>query len=178
MSANFRPSGSSPLAFTFGPSLKLMPMRGSMLPGEAEWEFACRAGSQTRFHFGDDDERLVEFANVADTAAREKKLASVTLAGSDGFPYSAPVGRFKPNPCGLYDMHGNVWEFCEDNYGKYAALPKERNALQTVVQGEIRPVMRGGAWHLTGSDCRCANRFIVGSTGRYATGGFRVLCLP
>ena len=153
-------------------------IREVRLPGEAEWEFACRAGSQTRFHFGDDDERLVEFANVADTAAREKKLASVTLNGSDGFPFSAPVGRFKPNPFGLYDMHGNVWEFCEDHYGKYSALPKERNALQTVRQGEIRPVMRGGAWHLTGSDCRCANRFIVGSTGRYATGGFRVLCMP
>ncbi|MFM7071132.1 MAG: formylglycine-generating enzyme family protein, partial [Planctomycetota bacterium] len=148
------------------------------LPGEAEWEFACRAGSQTRFFFGDDDERLVEFANVADAAAREKKLAPVTLDGSDGFPFSAPVGRFKPNPFGFYDMHGNVWEFCEDFYGKYSALPKERNALQTIRQGEIRPVMRGGAWHLTGSDCRCANRFIVGSTGRYATGGFRVLCLP
>ena len=153
-------------------------IREVRLPGEAEWEFACRAGSQTRFNFGDDDERLVEFANVADTAAREKKLASVTLNGSDGFPFSAPVGRFKPNPFGLYDMHGNVWEFCEDHYGKYSALPKERNALQTVRQGEIRPVMRGGAWHLTGSDCRCANRFVVGSTGRYATGGFRVLCMP
>jgi formylglycine-generating enzyme required for sulfatase activity len=102
----------------------------------------------------------------------------VTLNGSDGFPFSAPVGRFKPNPFGLYDMHGNVWEFCEDYYGKYSALPSERNALQTVRQGEIRPVMRGGAWHLTGADCRCANRFIVGSTGRYTTGGFRVLCLP
>ncbi|MBM4005879.1 MAG: formylglycine-generating enzyme family protein [Planctomycetes bacterium] len=153
-------------------------VREVRLPGEAEWEFACRAGSQTRFFFGDDDERLVEFANVADAAAREKKLAPVTLNGSDGFPFSAPVGRLQPNPFGLYDMHGNVWEFCEDFYGKYSALPKERNALQTVQQGEIRPVMRGGAWHLTGSDCRCANRFIVGSTGRYATGGFRVLCLP
>jgi formylglycine-generating enzyme required for sulfatase activity len=153
-------------------------IREVRLPGEAEWEFACRAGSQTRFFFGDDDERLVEFANVADAAAREKKLAPVTLNGNDGFPFSAPVGRFKPNPFGLYDMHGNVWEFCEDFYGRYSALPKERNALQTVRQGEIRPVMRGGAWHLTGSDCRCANRFIVGSTGRYATGGFRVLCLP
>ena len=153
-------------------------IREVRLPGEAEWEFACRAGSQSRFHFGDDDERLVEFANVADAAAREKKLAPVTLAGNDGFPFSAPVGRFKPNRLGLYDMHGNVWEFCEGYYGKYSALPKERNALQTVQQGEGRPVMRGGAWHLTGSDCRCANRFIVGSTGRYATGGFRVICMP
>ncbi|MBM3830831.1 MAG: formylglycine-generating enzyme family protein [Verrucomicrobia bacterium] len=152
-------------------------IREVRLPGEAEWEFACRAGSQTRFHFGNDDDRLIEFANVADAAARDRKLASVTLPGRDGYPFSAPVGRFKPNSFGLYDMHGNVWEFCEDFYGKYSALPKERNALQTVRQGEIRPVMRGGAWHLTGADCRSANRFIVGSTGRYATGGFRVLCL-
>ncbi|MSR55432.1 MAG: formylglycine-generating enzyme family protein [Gemmataceae bacterium] len=153
-------------------------LREVRLPGEAEWEFACRAGSQTRFHFGDDDEKLTEYANVADASANEKKLAPVTLRGNDGFPFSAPVGRFKPNPFGLYDMHGNVWEFCDDYYGKYSALPKERNAIQTVKQGEVRPVMRGGAWHLTGGECRCANRFIVGSTGRYATGGFRVLCLP
>jgi formylglycine-generating enzyme required for sulfatase activity len=75
-------------------------------------------------------------------------------------------------------MHGNVWKFCEDFYGKCADLPKERNSLQTVKQGEGRPVMRGGAWHLAGVDCRCANRYIVGLTGRYATSGFRVLCLP
>lgn len=148
------------------------------LPGEAEWEFACRAGSSSRFFFGDDEEQLVQYANVADASAREKNTASLTLAGRDGFPYSAPVGMFKPNPFGLYDMHGNVWEYCEGYYGKYSDLPKERNALQMTMQREGRPVMRGGAWHLTGRDVRCANRYIVGATGRYATGSFRVLCLP
>lgn len=148
------------------------------LPGEAEWEFACRAGSRSRFFCGDDEEQLVAYANVADACAREKKLAQVTLRGEDGYPFSAPVGMFKPNPFGLYDMHGNVWEFCEGYYGKYSALPKTGNALQTVLQGEGRPVKRGGAWHLTGFDCRCANRRICASTGRYSTAGFRVLCIP
>jgi formylglycine-generating enzyme required for sulfatase activity len=148
------------------------------LPGEAEWEFACRAGSRSRFFCGDDEEQLVAYANVADACAREKKLAPITLRGEDGYPFSAPVGMFKPNPFGLYDMHGNVWEFCEGYYGKYSALPKTGNALQTVLQGEGRPVKRGGAWHLTGFDCRCANRRICGSTGRYSTAGFRVLCIP
>ncbi len=159
---------------TLGP----VQLREVRLPGEAEWEFACRAGAQTRFFFGDNEEDLVQYANVADACALEKSLAPLTLAGRDGFPFSAPVGKFKPNRFGLYDMLGNVWEYCEGYYGKYSALPSARNALQTTQQGEARPVMRGGAWHLVGADCRSAKRFVVGATGRYVTGGFRVLCLP
>lgn len=147
------------------------------LPGEAEWEFACRAGSAGRFSFGDDDERLAEFANVADGTAKGKFPDWKGIQPKDGHVFAAPVGQFQPNGFGLYDMHGNVWEFCEDYYGRYSALPKERNQLQTVVQGEVRPVMRGGAYYTGPAACRAANRYVVGLGGRYASGGFRVLCL-
>ena len=72
----------------------------------------------------------------------------------------------KPNAFGLYDMHGNAWEWCEEFFGRYAALPKRGNALQTVNQGERRPVMRGGAWYVGPGDARCAKRYLVGIKGR------------
>jgi len=153
-------------------------MREVRLPGEAEWEFACRAGGQGRFSLGDDDGRLAEFANTADGTAREKFPDWMGIQQNDGHVFMVPVGQFKPNDFGLYDMHGNVWEFCEGYYGRYSALPKEGNALQTVLQGEGRPVMRGGAYYTGPAACRSANRYVVGLGGRYASGGFRVLCLP
>ncbi len=148
------------------------------LPGEAEWEFACRAGSHRRFSFGDDDEKLVEFANVSDGSRKEKFPDANTLRGKDGYVFIAPVGQLKPNAFGLYDMHGNVWEWCEDYFGKYSALPKEDNCLQTANQGERRPILRGGAWYVGPGDCRSAKRWLVGIRGRYGSGGFRIVCMP
>ncbi len=92
---------------------------------------------------------------------------------------AAPVGQFKPNVWGRYDMHGNVWEWCEDFYGKYAALPRERNQIQTVDQGQLRAVMRGAACYAGPGDNRCAFRRLVGAgANRYGKGGFRVVCVP
>jgi formylglycine-generating enzyme required for sulfatase activity len=153
-------------------------LREVRLPGEAEWEFACRAGNARRFSFGDDHSRLTEFANVQDDTWAKTFAKSSTIPTKDGHAFSAPVGQFKPNAFGLYDMHGNVWEWCEDYYGKYSALPKQRNAIQTVNQGQARPVMRGGAWYVGPGGCRCANRWLVGIGGRYGSGGFRVVCMP
>jgi len=153
-------------------------LREVRLPGEAEWEFACRAGSTSRFGFGDEDERLTEFANVADGTWAETFSKSNAIQTKDGHAFSAPVGQFKPNAFGLYDMHGNVWEWCDDYYGKYSTLPKVRNSIQTVNQGQARPVMRGGAWYVGPGGCRCANRWLVGIGGRYGSGGFRVVCIP
>ena len=153
-------------------------LREVRLPGEAEWEFACRAGSSNRFSFGDDDERLTEFANVADGTWAETFAKSSAIHTKDGHAFSSPVGQFQPNAFGLYDMHGNVWEWVEDYYGKYSALPKSRNGIQTENQGQRRPVMRGGAWYTGPEACRSARRWLVGIGGRYGSGGFRVVCVP
>lgn len=156
-------------------------LRVVRLPGEAEWEFACRAGSTGRFCFGDDEERLAEFANIAD-ATWKKKLGGPNaraIHASDGHAFAAPVGQFKPNNFGVYDMHGNVWEWCDDFFGKYSALPKEGNARQTKNQGESRPVLRGGSWGLPPVACRSANRYLVGAgPSRYGAAGFRVVAVP
>lgn len=153
-------------------------LREVRLPGEAEWEFACRAGSKGRFAFGDHELKLAEYANVADATAKEAFPKWHTIAANDGYVFAAPVGSFIPNDFGLYDMHGNVWEWVEDYYGKYSALPKTRNAIQTRKQGEERPLLRGGAYYNGPSECRCAYRYLVGIGGRYGAAGFRVVCVP
>src|SRR5262249_39015533 len=93
------------------------------LPTEAEWEYACRAGKTTRFQTGADPESLVGSANLPDASAAGQFPAWTTVRGDDGFVFTAPVGKFKPNAWGLYDMAGNVWEWCTDSYAAYPAGP-------------------------------------------------------
>jgi formylglycine-generating enzyme required for sulfatase activity len=93
------------------------------LPTEAEWEYACRAGTTTRYWTGDDPQTLQGAANIPDGALRDwyarytrERLDYPTLNGRDGYSHLSPAGRFRANPFGLHDMHGNVWEWCQDNY--------------------------------------------------------------
>ena len=121
------------------------------LPTEAEWEWACRAGTTTAYSFGDDPKKLPEYAWYADNA--EDK------------PH--PVGKKKPNPWGLYDMHGNVAEFCLDHYKKdyYGTFPTDRPTLQPVLKPtgtRFSHVVRGGSWNEEADKCRSATR--AGST--------------
>ena len=114
--------------------------RAVRLPTEAEWEYACRAGAKTHFCFGDADEGLGDYAWYS--------------ANSEQKTY--PVGQKKPNAWGLYDVHGNVWQWCADWYGDY---PKgAMTDPQGAASGSQR-VLRGGSWGSTPDSCRAAFRY-------------------
>ncbi len=114
------------------------------LPSEAEWEYACRAGSESEYCFGDDEKRLGEYAWFD--------------ANSDGRAHAVKTRR--PNAWGLYDLHGNVWEWCADWLGPYAEAPRDGSARTTPGASPGR-VYRGGVWLGAAVLCRSAVR--VGS---------------
>jgi len=137
------------------------------LPSEAEWEYACRAGTKTPFSFGD---------NI-----------TTDLVNYDGtYPYkSAPkgkyreqttdVGTFPPNAFGLYDMHGNVWEWCEDDWHEnYIDAPTDGSAWNSQ-SGSNTKLLRGGSWYNDAGLGRSANRFRYSRGNRYNNFGFRVV---
>jgi formylglycine-generating enzyme required for sulfatase activity len=145
------------------------------LPTEAEWEYSCRAGTTTRFYSGDADDSLKGVANIADVSFKQKyPEATWAVSWDDGYPFTAPVGRFKPNAFGLYDMHGNVWEWCADWYDEnyYKGSPKQDPPGPSA--GAFR-VFRGGSFRSAPRDCRAANRFRRASDHRNCTFGFRVV---
>lgn len=146
------------------------------LPTEAEWEYSCRAGSTTRYFFGDDPELLVKFANTYDrsTAKTQPEWIKFALASDDGFPFTAPVGSFAPNKFGLYDMHGNVWQWVSDWYADdyYAHSPVEDPQGPETGGEHLR---RGGGWATWAFYCRSSFRNYNTSQSRYFNLGFRVV---
>ena len=124
------------------------------LPTEAEWEYACRAGTTTHFWCGDTDASLKGNANLGDAALKMKSPGlSVAVGWDDGYAFTSPVGSFHKNPWDLYDMHGNVWQWCADGYGPYQeGYVKDPNRKDSV---NIR-VLRGGSW--CNAPCRSAFR--------------------
>jgi formylglycine-generating enzyme required for sulfatase activity len=146
------------------------------LPTEAEWEYACRAGTTTRYYSGDDPETLAKVGNVADAAAKAEFPGwTWTIKASDGYVFTAPVGKFKPNAFGLYDMHGNAWQWCADWYGAgyYAASAADDPTGPD--SGRVR-VLRGGSWSFRSDYARSAGRFWLTPDDRsnYFGTGFRV----
>ena len=127
------------------------------LPTEAQWEYACRAASRTRFYFGDD----LDYKELGDYAWFKDNSGNKTH----------PVGEKKPNAWGLYDVSGNVWEWCEDWYGPYSA--EEAKDPSGATSGSNR-VIRGGTWHYTGTNCRSAYRDYITPGNRSYNLGCRV----
>lgn len=139
------------------------------LPSEAEWEYACRAGTKTPFYFGE--------------------TITTDLVNYNGdYPYgSAPkgeyrqqttdVGKFSPNSFGLYDMHGNVYEWCQDVYNdNYQNAPKDGSAWLTGKDNNMK-LLRGGSWILSAWNCRSANRLDSAHARRDYDVGFRVVAV-
>lgn len=141
------------------------------LPTEAEWEYAARAGSRTARYWGDDPSMACRYANVFDRTARRKHdLGWKPHSCSDGFTETAPVGRFKPNGFGLYDMLGNVWEWTCSGYEEaYGAQTQ-----QCLSDTGIRRAIRGGSWGSKQRGVRAAFRGRLMPGGRYRYGGFRL----
>jgi len=131
------------------------------LPSEAQWEYACRAESKTKYCFGDDKSQLGEYAWYRNNSASK----------------THPVGEKKPNAWGLYDMHGNVWEWCQDwnDDGYYAKSPTDDPTGPAT--GSDR-VPRGGSWNYPARLCRSASRNSGGPGSRGDNLGLRVCLVP
>lgn len=149
------------------------------LPTEAEWEYACRAGTTGRFYNGNDTEALTRIGNVADLSLAQK-LHYKTLQSSDGWAFTSPVGQFKPNNFGLYDMIGNAFEWCRDFYEPnwYDQSPIVNPAGPSEPAESPLHAFRGGGWEADAVYCRCAARYLAKPTLRDGSAGFRVLCEP
>ncbi|HEX3140121.1 MAG TPA: formylglycine-generating enzyme family protein [Rhizobacter sp.] len=146
------------------------------LPTEAEWEYACRAGSRTQYHSGDEPISLLKVANVfdADAAVNWPKWSAFALPAHDGFAFTAPVGQFAPNAFGLHDMHGNAWEWTADWHDEqyYARSPVDDP--QGPADGSVK-VRRGGSWHTWPLYARCAYRNWNSPDTRYVLVGIRLV---
>jgi formylglycine-generating enzyme required for sulfatase activity len=157
-------------AIEFCTKLSQQTGRKYSLPSEAQWEYACRAGTTTAFYFGD-------------------TITPAVVNYNGDYPYNGapkgenrgqatPVGRFPPNPFGLYDMHGNVWEWCLDGYqSSYQGAPTEGSTHNHSSRDNPKRVMRGGAWDYVARGCRSAVRCSLATGIRVGGCGLRLMLL-
>jgi formylglycine-generating enzyme required for sulfatase activity len=142
------------------------------LPSESEWEYACRAGTQTPFYFG--ETLSSELANYDGTYGYNE--------GPKGIYYRSTtvVQTFPTNAWGLHDMHGNVWEWCQDDWhDNYEAAPIDGTAWVNANSKINRKVLRGGSWFADPRYCRSAIRDYFNAAGYFYYGsGLRVVCVP
>jgi formylglycine-generating enzyme required for sulfatase activity/predicted Ser/Thr protein kinase len=142
------------------------------LPTEAEWEYACRAGTTEKSYGGDDPEQLTKIGNIADATAKSKFPAWGSVKSSDGWLYTSPVGLFRPNNFGLYDTVGNAMEWCSDWYGSdyYKTSPEIDPPGTTPSQFHVA---RGGSFCATGD---AVGRWHFKPDHHAPELGFRVVC--
>jgi len=148
---------------------------GLLLPTEAQWEYSARAGSSTIWWCGDDPTLLASRANLADRQYHQKMLGSSHFyeKWDDGHPGTAPVGSYhqQPNAFGLYDVVGNVWEWCRDAYAPYSTPVRSGDGLRKA-EGPIR-IERGGGWRFTSKTSRSAQRSGLNPDSAYDYLGLR-----
>ncbi|WP_373544161.1 formylglycine-generating enzyme family protein [Chamaesiphon sp.] len=138
------------------------------LPSEAQWEYACRAGTTTTFHFGD--------TITPDLANYNGDYPYGGAAQGENRAQATPVGSFPANAFGLYDMHGNVWEWCLDEYQpSYQGAPIDGSAVAADLTDGVKRVMRGGAWDYVARGCRSAVRCSLDAGLRVGGCGLRVV---
>jgi formylglycine-generating enzyme required for sulfatase activity len=140
------------------------------LPTEAEWEYGCRGGATSQqdcsfdFYFGDPSRNLSQPTN--DLSSEQANFNGNNPAGNAPkgkyLERTTKVGSYKPNRLGIYDMHGNVWEWCADQYEA----------------GGSARVIRGGAWGIRGIRCRASNRDGLEPASRFLDLGFRLAAVP
>ena len=149
------------------------------LPSEAEWEYAVRAGTTTPFHFG--ETITTDLANYDGTDSSDGSWSGSYGRGPKGIyrQETTPVGSFQvANAFGLYDMHGNVWEWCQDHWhSSYEGAPKDGSAwIDSEAKDDASRLLRGGSWGSNPWHCRSASRDDYSPDYRYYTVGFRVVC--
>jgi formylglycine-generating enzyme required for sulfatase activity len=146
------------------------------LPTEAQWEYACRAGSRGRYPHGDDPQALARTANTFDqsAAAYWPRWRQHALAGNDGHAFTAAVGSHAPNAFGLHDMLGNAWEWVADWHAETYYADSSGSDPQGPAEGSVR-VRRGGSWHTWGLYARCAYRNWNTPQTRYPLVGMRLV---
>jgi formylglycine-generating enzyme required for sulfatase activity len=140
------------------------------LPSEAEWEYACRAGTTTPFHFGETID--ASLANYRGNSTYGKGVEGPNQGKT------TPVKTFPPNPWGLYDMHGNVWEWCQDDYkSDHSLYPSDGKPYLAESQKKgASKVLRGGSWFNYPQNCRSAYRYNYTRANHYGLIGFRLVC--
>ena len=147
------------------------------LPTEAQWEWACRAGSGSRYWWGADDDTTGKVANVGDRTLKRvhPEWPRSVMPMDDGHAFPAPVGQYRANAFGLHDLLGNVWEFCSTHAGPY---PTEPTVDPQHLDERRGFAVRGGGWSNVPGDARCATRNADPPHFCHSNLGFRVAIVP